>query len=107
MVMRRTTKRTGKGAASDPSLALPETPTAARLEEIARRENPWSDMPEDTFAEEADDDAEEASAEEAAAPAEAEGQVTHAPDDALGLYLRQMGAIPLLSRDQELPWGNG
>ncbi|MGL4552375.1 MAG: RNA polymerase sigma factor RpoD/SigA [Gemmataceae bacterium] len=26
----------------------------------------------------------------------------HAPDDALGLYLRQMGAIPLLSRDQEL-----
>ncbi|NBO92899.1 MAG: RNA polymerase sigma factor RpoD/SigA [Planctomycetia bacterium] len=25
-----------------------------------------------------------------------------APDDALGLYLRQMGAIPLLSRDQEL-----
>jgi RNA polymerase primary sigma factor len=24
-----------------------------------------------------------------------------APDDALGLYLRQMGAIPLLSRDQE------
>src|SRR5262249_14535984 len=27
---------------------------------------------------------------------------SHAPDDALGLYLRQMGAIPLLSRDQEL-----
>jgi RNA polymerase primary sigma factor len=26
----------------------------------------------------------------------------HAPDDALGLYLRQMGAIPLLSREQEL-----
>jgi RNA polymerase primary sigma factor len=26
----------------------------------------------------------------------------HAPDDALGLYLRQMGAIPLLSRDEEL-----
>jgi RNA polymerase primary sigma factor len=25
----------------------------------------------------------------------------HAPDDALGLYLRQMGAIPLLNRDQE------
>lgn len=27
---------------------------------------------------------------------------TTAPDDSLGLYLRQMGAIPLLSRDQEL-----
>ena len=26
----------------------------------------------------------------------------HAPDDALGLYLRQMGAIPLLNRKQEL-----
>src|SRR5207248_4052854 len=26
----------------------------------------------------------------------------NAPDDALGLYLRQMGAIPLLNRDQEL-----
>jgi len=26
----------------------------------------------------------------------------HSPDDALGLYLRQMGAIPLLSRDEEL-----
>jgi len=31
-----------------------------------------------------------------------EDEDSHAPDDALGLYLRQMGAIPLLSRDQEL-----
>ncbi len=37
------------------------------------------------------------------APAEAvEEEDTHAPDDALGLYLRQMGAIPLLDRKQEL-----
>jgi RNA polymerase primary sigma factor len=27
---------------------------------------------------------------------------SHSPDDALGLYLRQMGAIPLLNREQEL-----
>jgi RNA polymerase primary sigma factor len=27
---------------------------------------------------------------------------SHSPDDALGLYLRQMGAIPLLNRKQEL-----
>jgi RNA polymerase primary sigma factor len=27
---------------------------------------------------------------------------SNSPDDALGLYLRQMGAIPLLTRDQEL-----
>src|SRR5437588_10765530 len=32
----------------------------------------------------------------------AEGESIQSPDDALGLYLRQMGAIPLLTRDQEL-----
>jgi len=39
------------------------------------------------------------------APATSEGHEAadeNAPDDALGLYLRQMGAIPLLSREQEL-----
>jgi RNA polymerase primary sigma factor len=37
------------------------------------------------------------------APTSVEGhEEENAPDDALGLYLRQMGAIPLLSRDQEL-----
>jgi RNA polymerase primary sigma factor len=40
--------------------------------------------------------------EPAAAGAEAEGDEGHGADDALGLYLRQMGAIPLLTRDQEL-----
>jgi RNA polymerase primary sigma factor len=34
--------------------------------------------------------------------AAAETEDPHAPDDALGLYLRQMGAIPLLTREQEL-----
>src|SRR5262249_18260429 len=32
----------------------------------------------------------------------AEGDYASGPDDALGLYLRQMGAIPLLTRDREL-----
>jgi RNA polymerase primary sigma factor len=32
----------------------------------------------------------------------AEGEDSSAADDALGLYLRQMGAIPLLNREQEL-----
>jgi RNA polymerase primary sigma factor len=36
------------------------------------------------------------------AEAEEIDEEAHAPDDALGLYLRQMGAIPLLSRDEEL-----
>jgi RNA polymerase primary sigma factor len=39
---------------------------------------------------------------EAPAAAAEEGEDSHAPDDALGLYLRQMGAIPLLNRKQEL-----
>jgi RNA polymerase primary sigma factor len=38
----------------------------------------------------------------AAANDEAEGESGQSPDDALGLYLRQMGAIPLLNREQEL-----
>jgi RNA polymerase primary sigma factor len=32
----------------------------------------------------------------------AEGEGSQSPDDTLGLYLRQMGAIPLLSRKEEL-----
>jgi len=31
-----------------------------------------------------------------------EADISNGPDDALGLYLRQMGAIPLLTRQQEL-----
>src|SRR4051794_538596 len=34
--------------------------------------------------------------------AAAEGEYASGPDDALGLYLRQMGAIPLLNREKEL-----
>ena len=36
------------------------------------------------------------------APAEVEEESHGGADDALGLYLRQMGAIPLLNREQEL-----
>jgi RNA polymerase primary sigma factor len=60
----------------------------------AWEENNGSDFEDDfedsgTTAEDAEDEL----------PPEDDG---NAPDDALGLYLRQMGAIPLLSRDQEL-----
>jgi RNA polymerase primary sigma factor len=52
---------------------------------------------------EADDTQTEAPAEPAAADeAPAAEDYAGGPDDALGLYLRQMGAIRLLSRDQEL-----
>jgi RNA polymerase primary sigma factor len=35
-------------------------------------------------------------------PEWADGDAHQSPDDALGLYLRQMGAIPLLNREEEL-----
>ncbi len=103
MVMRRTNKRAEKSTAPEPVMALSEM--SASPEEsasVARRETPWSELPDDSFADEADEGEEDSTEEAAVAPTEAEGEDAHAPDDALGLYLRQMGAIPLLSRDQEL-----
>jgi RNA polymerase primary sigma factor len=101
MVMRRTTKRTGKNTASKRALAVSEA-LGPEAEQAMRREMPWSEASDDSFAtEEETEDAEEAE-EESASSAELEEEDTHAPDDALGLYLRQMGAIPLLSREQEL-----
>jgi RNA polymerase primary sigma factor len=102
--MRRTTKRTAKNTALDP-LAVPDTfAPAARTRPSTRRETPWNELHGDAFAAEEDEDLEEREALESAASSESEmeGEDTHAPDDALGLYLRQMGAIPLLSREQEL-----
>src|SRR5262245_9817371 len=57
----------------------------------------------DAYSEDADPalaPAEHDAEEEAAAEVADEGG--QAPDDTLGLYLRQMGAIPLLSRKEEL-----
>jgi RNA polymerase primary sigma factor len=50
----------------------------------------------------ADDEEEFLENEEAPAAAESEEVGLTGPDDALGLYLRQMGSIPLLNRTQEL-----
>jgi RNA polymerase primary sigma factor len=104
MAMRRTTKRTSKDTACKRTLAVPETiAPEAEVGPATRRETPWSELPDDSFAaEEDDEDAEETEEEDEASAAELDEEDTHAPDDALGLYLRQMGAIPLLSREQEL-----
>jgi RNA polymerase primary sigma factor len=59
------------------------------------------DLAPEPFRDEEDDDAEEIEKPVVAAES-AEGEDPQAPDDALGLYLRQMGAIPLLNREQEL-----
>src|SRR5579875_175732 len=99
MATRRTTKRSAKKAASALAQATPDT-FVSKAEAKMPRETPWSELPDDSFAVE-DEETEEAEVAESAASSEEE-EDTHAPDDALGLYLRQMGAIPLLSREQEL-----
>ena len=40
--------------------------------------------------------------EPAAVAEDTDHAISTGPDDALGLYLKQMGAIPLLTRDKEL-----
>src|SRR5687767_6114676 len=54
---------------------------------------------EDRYDEEEDKDEEEFDGE---AEEQLDEDAGSAPDDALGVYLRQMGAIPLLNRKQEL-----
>src|SRR6516165_7651302 len=64
-----------------------------------------SAVEEGAFAELEIDDEMEGGDEDEFGPEAAEeesGGSSNSPDDALGLYLRQMGAIPLLNREQEL-----
>jgi RNA polymerase primary sigma factor len=100
--MRRNTKRTGK-ALTD---ALSTDDAFGHEEEAVEARRPrgrsWDDAAEGfDDAEEADDEA-EAHDDHGPAAEHADEDDAHAPDDALGLYLRQMGAIPLLNREQEL-----
>ena len=92
--MRRTPKRSkGLSAGHDAGTALnDESFATAEPAEGLHRPAGWDEEPPADEAEGLD---------EASATAEAE-EDPHAPDDALGLYLRQMGAIPLLTREQEL-----
>jgi RNA polymerase primary sigma factor len=94
--MRRTSnKGSGKESRSEnllkPALDLPRVdakPTA-----VPWAEPPTAFVPEEPASAGLDEEV----------PAAAEGhEEENAPDDALGLYLRQMGAIPLLNREQEL-----
>src|SRR5258708_209511 len=101
--MKRNTKRTGKGAMSDQVLA----PGDAFPHEVEALEEHVHDLDHEgeRLPHHGDEDeAEETAAADETAPAAAEGETedSHSPDDALGLYLRQMGAIPLLNRDQEV-----
>ncbi len=62
----------------------------------ADREGPFDSYDNEAEAEDEDADGDEEASTESAV------DTANAPDDALGLYLRQMGAIPLLNREQEL-----
>jgi RNA polymerase primary sigma factor len=108
--MRRTTNRAGKALTPDKPLktAAGFVPEAEQRTAPVKRKLPWE--PEEPVAAteliDDEEEAEEASAVEEdalpAAPEAVEEEDSHAADDALGLYLRQMGAIPLLDRKQEL-----
>jgi RNA polymerase primary sigma factor len=87
------------------------TPRAARtssndiLETVADPEALWEeDESDDQSCANGEDRDEDAAAEEESpsAAGDKDNDEITGPDDALGLYLRQMGAIPLLSRQQEL-----
>jgi RNA polymerase primary sigma factor len=94
---RSSSKRSGK----QPTPAAPPTPEPAGREEVAIIPRTSAAPSWEDHGEHLDEDRDEEMLEEGAAQAGEEGD-PHAPDDALGLYLRQMGAIPLLNREQEL-----
>jgi RNA polymerase primary sigma factor len=74
------------------------------LEPVGNPEALWEEEEDARRNDEDDreDEAEELDAESGRASDEKELDEPTGPDDALGLYLRQMGAIPLLTRQQEL-----
>jgi RNA polymerase primary sigma factor len=117
MATRRTTKRTDRRATPDPDLSADAREREDRPDEQAeeRADDSYEERDADDL-DEADDLVEERGTRRGGsgygmdgpdvAPlledTPADEDDPHAPDDALGLYLRQMGAIPLLNRDQEL-----
>jgi RNA polymerase primary sigma factor len=88
--MKRNLKRPG----NDRQRPRAQAVTAGRREELLKPRAPVVERHEPEVID-ADEDSEQ--------PAEKpEAYDNNGPDDALGLYLRQMGAIPLLNREQEL-----
>src|SRR6516165_825296 len=90
--MKRTPKRAGSSLRRRQAIAVAEQKGLPRA----------TPQPEEPTLPVVGDDELETSNEAAAAPDEPEANDITGPDDALGLYLRQMGAIPLLNRQEEL-----
>jgi len=98
MATRRSTKR--------PERELPPEPTAiVEAEELEHEESEGDHEPQER--DDREEDVHETPVEDVPLLDEhphgdPDDEDVHSPDDALGLYLRQMGAIPLLSRTQEI-----
>src|SRR5437764_10472794 len=75
-------------------------PLREGLDEAARNRRPVDAVRPEPFRARRDRDEEDDEDDEKEPREEAAG--SNGPDDALGVYLRQMGAIPLLNRKQEL-----
>src|SRR5205807_184990 len=98
----RMTRRTTKTAPPKTRRTWHEDISPA--DEAVRPAEPAHEPPlvEDLDAEEELEEEEDEEAQEAQPEVEEESSHGGGADDALGLYLRQMGAIPLLNREQEL-----
>src|SRR5262249_42623179 len=101
MATRRTMKRIEQPPAAEPTLHLDERPLREELDDepavvaVQRGDEVETDF--DTLEEHHEGEL-PAADELPPGELETEEEDAHAPDDALGLYLRQMGAIPLLNR---------
>jgi RNA polymerase primary sigma factor len=108
--MRRTSKTTGaradRGTRGLDFEALAVEPARAGTAQGPLKQPAAALLVEDPFDDDDEDEEEEEEAAEEPAPVHDEAAETEesggGADDALGLYLRQMGAIPLLTREQEL-----
>jgi RNA polymerase primary sigma factor len=103
--MTQNTKAAGRQTRSEQAIASARTSVSRRAvapEELAAALT-WDEMPAPFESVEHDADSLDAMmGTPSPAGDTAEEATTNGPDDALGLYLRQMGAIPLLNREQEL-----
>ena len=101
--MKRTTKKEQIALAREPDL-IPErvVPVGPPVNEAPARSPGWEEAETHEAESPARDEDEEDEEDAEIVAEEAPGDDDSAPDDALGLYLRQMGAIPLLNREQEL-----
>lgn len=98
--MKRSIKRSSDLLSEDvvDTVAQPATEVEEQTVDILRHDS-WEDTSSDEFADDFEDSDPTTAELDEEPPVEEDGS---SPDDALGVYLRQMGAIPLLNRDQEL-----